>query len=182
MAREHKYEVQKGNEVRTEFVGKTVSWMKAQTIGEALGLPDDVGARITKLIGDATKTSNPHFESEHALVAAGEQQRDIAVRDDIRTILGKPEGTLAEAAKAATELTIGAPRTGNGSVSKTAKPATRQKRAAADTGNKVFERCLTDEKFRNTMERAGMLDGFEEWKAAREAAQAEPQVAQTAAA
>jgi len=171
--RNHSYEVQKGNQVLPTHVGKNVTWQKAETIGEALGLPTDVGQRISQMIADATKTTtNPHFENEQALVAAAEQQRDIAVREDIRAVLSKPEGTLDGAAKVANELTIGAPRSGSGRVSKTAKPATQQARAEKDVGNKIFERALVDEKFRSQMAKAGFLDGFDAWQAAREAAQA----------
>lgn len=51
-----------------------------------------------------------------------------------------------------------------------AKPETKQNRAAASVGNKIFEKALVDEKFRTQMQKNDMLDGFEEWKAAREAA------------
>jgi hypothetical protein len=175
--RNHSYEIAKGNEVSPEFVGKTVTWQKAETIGEALGLPTDVAAQVSALIAGATKTTqNPHFESEKALVAAGEQQRDIAVREDIRSTLAKDAktpGTIDAAAKVANELTIGSPRAG-GKVGKAVKPQTIQKNAAASSGNKMFEKALVDEKFRNLMIRNGVLDEaeFGTWQAAREAASA----------
>lgn len=51
-----------------------------------------------------------------------------------------------------------------------AKPETKQNRAAASVGNKIFEKALVDEKFRAQMAKNDMLDGFEEWVAARDAA------------
>lgn len=170
--RAHSYEVQRGNEVRPEHVGKTVTWQKAQTIGEALGLPTDAAQEISRIIAGVTSKSGAHFESEAALVAAGEQQRDIAVRDDIRTILGKEDGTVEKAAKAAQELVIGAPRTSDGKVTKAKKPETIAKNAAASSGNKLFEKALVDEKFRASMIRNGVLDEaeFQTWQSAREAA------------
>lgn len=51
-----------------------------------------------------------------------------------------------------------------------AKPETKQNRAAASVGNKIFEKALVDEKFRAQMAKNDMLDGFDEWQAARQAA------------
>jgi len=170
--REHRYEVAKGKEVRPEFVGKSVGWMKAETIGEALGLGTDVAAQITALISGATKGTNPHFDSEKALVAAGEQQRDIAVREDIRGTLGKPEGTLEAASKVANELTIGAPRSGGG-VAKVVKPETAAARGAKSTGNRLFEKCRGDEKFLARMVKDGIVDQgeYDAWLAVNPATQ-----------
>lgn len=156
--REHTYVVQKGNEVRAEFVDRKVSWMKAETIGEALGLPGDVSEQISRLIAGASKSANPHFENEIALVAAGEQQRDIATRADIRSILGAADGTLDLASKAATELTIGAPRAPGSGVGKVLKPQTIANRAAQGAGNKLFEKCYADPKFLARMLNAGAFD------------------------
>lgn len=167
--RPHTYEVQKGNEVKAQHVGKNVTWNKAQTIGEALGLPTDVAERISSLISGASKSPNPHFENEAALVAASEQQRDIAVREDIRAILGKDDGTIDAAAKAANELTIGAPRSSDGRVSKKAKPETIAKRAAASSGNKMFQKALENDQFYRQMVKAGVLDEveFATWREAQ---------------
>jgi hypothetical protein len=135
--REHTYEVAKGNQVKPEHVGKKVSWMKAQTVAEAL--------------------SAGHFENEEALVAAAEQQRDIAVREDIRDILSTDDGTLEAAAEAAKTLTVGKPRAGGG-VSKVVKPKTQAERAAKGSGNRLFERAQADEKFLARMVKDQIID------------------------
>lgn len=159
--REHTYVVQKGNEVRPEFVDRKVSWMKAETIGEALGLPTDIGEQISRLIAGAQKSVNPHFENEVALVAAGEQQRDIAARADIRSVLGAADGTLEIAAKTATELTIGAPRAPGAGVGKVLKPQTIANRTAQGVGNKLFDKCYADEAFLNRMIKNGAFERAE---------------------
>lgn len=135
--REHTYEVAKGNQVKPEHVGKKVSWLKAETVQEAI--------------------SSGHFENEAALVAAAEQQRDIAVREDIRDILSTDEGTLEAAAEAAKTLTVGKPRAGGG-VSKVVKPKTQAERAAKGSGNRLFERAQADEKFLARMVKDQIID------------------------
>lgn len=154
--REHTYEVQKGQEVRAEFVGKKVTWQKATTIDEAL-------------------TTLKHFDSEAALVAAAEQQRDIAVREEIRGALG-PEGDgWDEALNIAATLVVGAPRTASGKV-RAVKPQTKQKNAAAAAGNKIFEGWLAKPELVDRMKKLGAIgpeeiQAFEDWKAARTEAQ-----------
>lgn len=123
--REHISTVQKGNDVRAEFVGKTVTWQKAQSMAEAL--------------------DNGHFASEAALVAAAEAQRDIAIRAEVRKILGKPDGTLEQAQAKATTVKVGEakvrepgavtqPKTAKGKVDRTAK----------DIGASLFERAIAN--------------------------------------
>lgn len=149
--REHTYEVAKGNQVKPEHVGKKVSWMKAENVQEAL--------------------ASGHFENEAALVAAAEQQRDIAVREDIRDILSTDDGTLEAAAEAAKTLTVGKPRAGGG-VSKVVKPKTQAERAAKGSGNRLFEKARGDQKFLDRMVRDQIIDieEFNAWLAYQTAA------------
>lgn len=122
--REHTSTVSKGTDVRAEFIGKNVTWQKAQTVAEAI--------------------DNGHFADESALVAAAEAQRDIAIRAGVRGILGKPEGTLAAAQTYAGTVKVGAPRvsSGTGSGPKTAKG--RVQKTTQAVGNKMFDRAIAD--------------------------------------
>lgn len=54
-------------------------------------------------------------------------------------------------------------------VARTVKPETKATRAAASTGNRIFERAASDEKFRTQMVKNGLIDlaEFEAWQAAK---------------
>lgn len=99
----------------------------------------------------------------------------IALQGKLRTRSGKKMdgGALVETAeslqKIADEYVYSVQAEGS---PREAKPETKQNRAAASVGNKIFEKALVDEKFRAQMAKNDMLDGFDDWKAAREAAQA----------
>lgn len=123
--REHIATVQKGNDVRAEFVGKTVTWQKAQTMDEAL--------------------TNGHFTNEAALVAAAEAQRDIAIRAEIRKILGKPDGTIEAAQAKATSVKVGeAKQREPGAVTQPKTAKGKVDRTAKDIGATLFERAIAN--------------------------------------
>jgi len=123
--REHISTVQKGNDVRAEFVGKTVTWQKAQTVDEAL--------------------TNGHFASEAALVAAAEAQRDIAIRAEVRKILGKPDGTLEQAQAKAVTVKVGEARQREpGAVTQPKTAKGKVDRTAKDIGASLFERAIAN--------------------------------------
>jgi hypothetical protein len=97
----------------------------------------------------------------------------IALQGKLRTRSGKKreDGSLVETAESLQKIgdeyvyavqAEGAP--------KAVKPETVGQRAAKNVGNKIFERALTDEKFRALMQKNDMLEGFDDWRAAREAA------------
>ena len=121
--REHVSTVQKGNDVRPEFVGKTVTWQKAQTVDEAL--------------------TNGHFANEAALVAAAEAQRDIAIRAEVRKILGKADGTLDQAQAKAQTVKVGEARVREpGAVTQPKTAKGKVDRTAKDIGASLFERAI----------------------------------------
>jgi hypothetical protein len=123
--REHVSTVQKGNDVRAEFVGKTVTWQKAQSLAEAL--------------------DNGHFASESALVAAAEVQRDIAIRAEVRKILGKPDGTLDQAQAKALTVKVGEARAREpGAVTQPKTAKGKVDRTAKDIGASLFERAIAN--------------------------------------
>lgn len=148
----HIYEVAKGNEVPTQFHGKEVQLQRATTIAECL--------------------SSGHYENEEAIVAAAESQWLIGARAAIRTELGRTpkDGeaapTLESASAKGNAVKLGAPRE-----AKEQKPRTPQaesRKAAADSGNKLFQKMAADETVRNRMFK--LLDNeaeFTAWQAAQ---------------
>lgn len=162
--REHIGVVQKGNDVRAEFVGKQVTWQKATSVDEAL--------------------SAGHFENEGALVAAAEAQRDIAIRAGIRTILGKPDGTMSKAQDYAGTVKVGAPRVSNGAVGSGPKTAKgRVTKAAQVVGNKMFDRAIADPTWAAKAIKLGAFEqsDLDRYVADIEAAKVEAQAAKKAA-
>lgn len=148
----HIYEVAKGNEVPTQFHGKEVQLSRATTIAECL--------------------SSGHYENEEAIVAAAESQWLIGARAAIRTELGRTpkDGeaapTLESASAKGNAVKLGAPRE-----AKEQKPRTPQaesRKAAADSGNKLFQKMAADENVRNRMFK--LLDNeaeFTAWQTAQ---------------
>ena len=144
-----------GKEVPAALAGTTVNIKIAETYKEAEALTKNGEADVVAKFADGY------------VIALQSKLRTRASKKD------KATGALLESAESLQKIADeyvysvqaeGAPRE--------VKPQTKAARASQNTGNKVFERCLTDEKFRNQMERAGMLEGFDEWRAAREATQA----------
>lgn len=142
-----------GKDVPTALVGTVISIKVPETYKEAEGL-----------------TKN----GESDVVAKFADGYVIALQGKLRTRSGKKsdDGSFVENAttlqKIADEYVYSVQAEGS---PREAKPETKQNRAAASVGNKIFEKALIDEKFRAQMQKNEMLDGFEEWKAARDAVQ-----------
>lgn len=142
----------KGKDVPAALVGTTLNIRIPETYKEAEAL-----------------TKN----GESDVVAKFADGYVIALQGKLRTRSGKKaeDGSFVESAaslqKIADEYVYSVQAEGT---PREAKPETKQNRAAASVGNKIFEKALVDEKFRAQMAKNDMLDGFEEWKAAREAA------------
>lgn len=132
----HTYVVQKGDNVKTNFVGTKIELQNSTTLAEAL--------------------SSGHFENEGAVVAAANAIRNIAANRVVRKELAKDAGSVAEAVKLANAVKIGAPRAA--STPKTAKPSTIRKNTAAASGNRLFEKCATDADFLRRMIAQGIVD------------------------
>lgn len=146
--RQHTYVVQKGDNVKAQFVGTKVEIANSQTTAEAL--------------------SAGHFENEAALVAAANAIRNIAVNRVVRKELAKDNGSVAEAIKQGNAVKVGAPRPA--STPKTAKPSTIRKNTAAASGNRLFEKCATDADFLRRMVAQQIVDQseFDTWLANRD--------------
>lgn len=151
MAHTHTYTVAEGGKVPSTFVGKEISWSRPDSMAEALTMG---------------------VENEATVVAAFNTQRDIVIRDRLRTYLATPGATLEGAAAIPATVKMGAPRPA-GQTAKTAKPETRAKNTAAASGNKLFEKMASDDDFRARMFRdLENENDFNAWKAARTAVSA----------
>lgn len=134
--RTHTYVVQKGDNVKANFVGTKIEVQNSQTLAEAL--------------------SAGHFESEAAVIAAANAIRNIAVNRVVRKELAKDNGSVAEAIKLGNAVKVGAPRPA--ATPKTAKPSTIRKNTAAASGNRLFEKCASDADFLRRMIAQGIVD------------------------
>lgn len=135
----HTYTVQKGDNVKSQFVGTKVEIQNSTTVDEAL--------------------KAGHFESEAAIVAAANAIRNIAVNRVVRKELAKDNGSTAEAIRLGNLVKVGAPRAA--STPKSAKPSTIRKNTAAASGNRLFEKCATDADFLRRMVAQGIIDETE---------------------
>lgn len=163
----HTYIVQKGDNVKPNFVGTKIELQNSQTLAEAL--------------------SAGHFESEAAVVAAANAIRNIAANRVVRKELASDTGSVAKAISLGNAVKVGAPRAA--STPKTAKPSTIRKNTAAASGNRLFEKCATDADFLRRMVSQGIVDQteFDTWLANKDKkdekkAPATPAVAATPAA
>lgn len=113
------------------------------------------------------------FKSEQALVEKANDGVVIAVQGGLRTKAGKDGMTVAKLQEWADAYCYDVRAEGSG-VAREVKPETRVARAAAVSGNKMFERALTDETFLQRGIKNGYIDQaeFDTWKAAREEAAA----------
>lgn len=143
----HTYVVQKGDNVKANFVGTKIELQNSTTLAEAL--------------------SSGHFESEAAVVAAANAIRNIAANRVVRKELAKDNGSVAEAVRLANLVKVGAPRAA--STPKTAKPSTIRKNTAAASGSRLFEKCATDADFLRRMIAQQIVDEteFNTWLANR---------------
>lgn len=143
-----------GKDVPAALAGTTINIKVAETLDEAKAL-----------------TAN----GESDVVAKFADGYVIALQGKLRNRSGKKrdDGTLVESAESLQSIadTYKYSVQAEG-VAREVKPETKATRAAASVGNKIFERALIDEKFRATMEKNGMLEGFDEWQQARDAAKA----------
>lgn len=135
----HTYIVQKGDNVKSNFVGTKIELQNSTTLAEAL--------------------SAGHFESEAAVVAAANAIRNIAANRVVRKELAKDNGSVAEAIKLGNAVKVGAPRAA--STPKSAKPSTIRRNTAAASGNRLFEKCSTDADFLRRMVAQGIVDQTE---------------------
>lgn len=146
MRKEHTYTVQKGDSVLPANVGTKIGLIDYTTVTEAI--------------------ENGHFENEAALVSAAYEQRHIRSNRAVRKVLSQEGKTVAEAVAAGNAVKVGAP-TARGTPA-TAKPATIKKNVAASSGNRLFEKCKSDEAFLARMVKQGIVDQgeFDQWLAA----------------
>lgn len=143
-----------GKDVPTPLVGTIVNIKVPETYKEAESLTKNGEADVVAKFADGYV---------------------IALQGKLRTRSGKKAegGALVETAESLQTIADGYVYSVQAEGSpREAKPETKQNRAAASVGNKIFEKALVDEKFRAQMAKNDMLDGFDEWKAARDAAQA----------
>lgn len=146
----HTYTVQKGDAVKPQFVGTKVSITNADTVAEGISLG--------------------HFESEAAIMAAANAQRNIAVNRVVRKALSKDDAKVDDAVALGNKVKLGSPRAA--STPKTAKPSTIRKNVAASSGNRLFEKCATDADFLRRMVGQGIVDQgeYDTWLANRNVA------------
>jgi hypothetical protein len=165
------YELQ-GNDVPESLRGKTIRLQVPETYREAESLTKagesdvvakfadgDVIRRQGRLRGKSKKALKDANGDAEKAIGALQAWNDGA--DSVYTVRAEGDGTPS------------APKTAKG----------RQTKAAASSGNRLFERCLADETFLSRMVKQNVVDQaeYDEWKAARaEAVAAEKTPAATA--
>lgn len=139
--------------VRPDLKGKIVRIKVAESIAEAATLCDNgTDGVVEKFVDGYT----------------------IRVQDTIRRLSAPgSEVTLEKLQETADGLILKHRAPGQGPKPRTAAGEAQAK--ARDAGNKLFEKALADEKFRERLEKLGALDAeeFNAWRQAREKAQAE---------
>lgn len=156
----------KGKDVPAALVGQTLTLKVPETYAEAESL---------------TRNGQPDVVAKFA------DGRIIGLQGKIRTASGKKDKDgnyvhdLASLQKLADEYLYSVQTEG---VPKSIKPETKQNRAAASVGNRLFDRMASDDKFRAQMFKNGVADEgeFNAWLEARDAAaQKTPETAATGA-
>lgn len=152
----------KGKEVATALIGAVVAIRQAESVqdGVASGIFKDESALVEKANDGYTIALQGLLRNK----AAGKKQEDGTLKIP----------TVAELQAFADGYTYAVRGEGT---QREVKPETKAARAAKSTGNKLFEKCLSDEKERARMVRLGVLDEdeFNEWVAARQTPATQPQ-------